>query len=106
MNIIAVAIFTIGVLSALYAGYLNPEFRSTASNLSAIINGLATILMFIFIDPFLSVMTDDVVLGKARESLFRRYIVYMVIARIIGTVIAQFLFIPSAKIIALTARFI
>jgi hypothetical protein len=40
MNIIAVAIITIGVLSALYAGYLNPEFRATASNLSAIINGV------------------------------------------------------------------
>jgi hypothetical protein len=106
MNIVAVAIVSIGVLSALYAGYLNPNFRSTASNLSSIINGFATILMFIFIDPFLSVMTDDVVLGKTKESLFRRYIVYMVIARIIGTVIAQFVFIPAARIIALTARMI
>ena len=76
MNIIAVAIITIGVLSALYAGYLNPEFRATASNLSAIINGVATILMFIFIDPYLSIMTDDVVLGNTKESKFRKYIVY------------------------------
>jgi hypothetical protein len=106
MNIVAVAIFSIGVLSSLYAGYLNPEFRSTASNLSAIINGMATILMFIFIDPFLSVMTDDVILGKTKESLFRKYIVYMVIARILGTIIAQFLFIPSARLIALVARMI
>jgi hypothetical protein len=82
MNVFAVAIITVGVLSALYAGYINPEFRSTSSNLSAIINGIATILMFIFIDPFLSVMTDDVVLGKTKESLFRKYIVYMVFARI------------------------
>jgi hypothetical protein len=103
MNVIAVAIITIGVLSALYAGYINPEFRTTASSLSAIINGIATILMFIFIDPFLSVMTDEVVLGKTKESLFRKYIVYMVIARLIGTVLAQFLLIPAAKIIALIA---
>jgi hypothetical protein len=104
MNVFAVAIITIGVLSALYAGYLNPEFRTTASSLSAIINGAATILMFIFIDPFLSVMTDEVVLGKTKESQFRKYIVYMVIARLIGTVLAQFLFIPAAKIIALIAK--
>jgi hypothetical protein len=103
MNVFAVAIITIGVLSSLYAGYLNPDFRSTASNLSAIINGLATILMFVFIDPFLSVMTDEVVLGRTRESTFRRYIVYMVIARVLGTVIAQFLFIPSASLIAFVA---
>jgi hypothetical protein len=106
MNVAATAIFTIGVLSSLYAGYLNPEFRSTASNLSPIINGFATILMFIFIDPFLSIMTDDVVLGKTKESTFRKYIVYMVIARILGTLIAQFLFIPSANLIAFVARLI
>ncbi len=100
MNVIAVAIITVGVLSALYAGYINPEFRTTASNLSAIINGIATILMFIFIDPFLSVMTDDVVLGKTKESLFRKYIVYMVIARVIGTILAQFIFLPSSRLIA------
>ena len=33
MNTIAVAILTIGVLSAVYASYYNPEYRSTASNL-------------------------------------------------------------------------
>jgi hypothetical protein len=104
MNIVAVAIITVGVLSALYAGYLNPEFRTTASNLSAIINGVSTILMFIFIDPFLSVMTDEVVLGKTKESLFRQYIVYMVFARLLGTFLAQIIFIPSARIIAWTAE--
>ena len=106
MNIIAVAIITIGVLSALYAGYLNPEFRATASNLSAIINGVATILMFIFIDPYLSIMTDDVVLGNTKESKFREYIVYMVFARVLGTVLAQFILIPSARIIAWIAEII
>lgn len=106
MNVVAVAIITIGVLSALYAGYFTPEFRSTASNLSAIINGLATILMFVFIDPFLSVMTDEVVLGKTSESLFRKYIVYMVIARVAGTLIAQVIFLPAAKLISMVAGMI
>ncbi len=106
MNIIAVAIITIGVLSALYAGYFNPEFRTTASSLSAIINGFATILMFVFIDPFLSVMTDDVVLGKTKESLFRKYIVYMVFARVLGTMLAQLILIPAARLISITAGMI
>ncbi len=100
MNVIAVAIITVGVLSSLYAGYINPEFRTTASSLSGVINGTSTILMFIFIDPFLSIMTDDVVLGKTKESVFRKYIVYMVFARLLGTVVAQFLFIPAAEFIA------
>lgn len=106
MNMVAVAILTVGVLAALYAGYLNPEFRTTSSNLSGIINGLATILMFVFIDPFLSIMTDDVVLGKVPESLFRRNIVYMVIARFLGTILAQFILTPSAQLIAWVAKII
>ena len=59
LNMLASSIMTIGVIAALYAGYLNPVFRTTASSLSSIINGLATIFMFIFIDPYLSVMVDD-----------------------------------------------
>jgi len=103
MNVFATAIITIGVLSSLYAGYINPDFRTTSSSLSAVINGFSTILMFMFIDPYLSMMTDEVVLGKVKESLFRQYILYMIIARVIGTVIAQFMLIPAAKILAWVA---
>jgi hypothetical protein len=106
MNVLAVAIITIGVLSSIYAGYLNPDFRTTASSLSAVINGLATILMFVFIDPYLSTMTDDVVLGKCTEGKFRRYIVYMVVARVVGTLIALAMLLPCAKIIVAVAKMI
>lgn len=103
LNIFAVAILTVGVLSAVYASYLNPEYRTTASNLSAFINGFATILMFAFIDPHLSVMTDDVTLGKCSEATFRKYIVYMTFARLMGTLLAQLLFLPVAQILAWAA---
>jgi hypothetical protein len=100
MNVISVAIITVGVISSLYAGYLNPDLRATSSTLSSVINGFATILMFVFIDPYLSIMTDEVVMGECKESVFRKYIVYMVLARIAGTLIAQVIFVPSAKLIA------
>jgi hypothetical protein len=103
LNVFAVAILTIGVLSAVYASYLNPDYRTTASNLSAFVNGFATILMFAFIDPHLSAMTDDVTLGKCSEVTFRKYIVYMTIARLIGTLVAQIIFIPSSKLLAWVA---
>ena len=106
LNIFAVAIMTIGVLAAVYASYLNPEYRTTASNLSAFINGFATILMFAFIDPHLSAMTDDVTLGKCSETTFRKYIVYMTIARLIGTIVAQLIFMPSAELLAWFAKII
>jgi hypothetical protein len=67
-------LLTVEVLASLYAGYRNPEDRVTASQLSAIINGLATILRFALIDPQRSVMTDDVIEGRVtvRPSDVRR----------------------------------
>lgn len=105
-NCLAQALLTVGVLASLYAGYLNPEFRVTASQLSAVINGLATILLFAFIDPQLSVMTDDVVEGRVEESLFRRTIVWISFSRLAGTLIAQLLFVPSAIAIAWVANYV
>ncbi len=43
LNILAVMLLTIGVLSSLYAGYLYPNLRLTCGNLSGIINGVATV---------------------------------------------------------------
>lgn len=105
-NIIAVAILSVGVLSALSAGFITPELRTTASSLSAIVNGFATILMFVVIDPYLSILTDEVIEGKFSESEFRKTIKYMVLARLIGTLLAQLLLVPFAQFIAFVARLI
>lgn len=102
-NVLAQALISVGVLASLYAGYLNPEFRVTASQLSAIINGFATILLFAFIDPQLSVMTDDVVEGRVDAALFRRTIVWVSLSRLLGTLLAQIVFVPAAMLIATVA---
>lgn len=99
-NLIAQALLTVGVLASLYAGYLAPDFRVTASQLSAVVNGFATILLFALIDPQLSVMTDDVVDGKVSEAEFRRTIGWISLSRLAGTVLAQAVFIPAASAIA------
>lgn len=103
-NCLAQALITVGVVASLYAGYLNPEYRVTASQLSAVINGFATILLFALIDPQLSVMTDDAVEGRVSEALFRRTIVWISLSRLAGTVLAQVLFLPSAQLVALIAN--
>lgn len=105
-NCLAQALITVGVVASLYAGYLNPEFRVTASQLSAVINGFATILLFAFIDPQLSVMTDDVAEGRVSEPLFRRTIVWISFSRLVGTMLAQALFVPSAMAIAWIANYV
>ncbi|WP_066498564.1 lipid II flippase Amj family protein [Abyssisolibacter fermentans] len=100
LNIFAVGLLTTGTLASLYAGVLNPDFRTTASTLTPVITGFATVVMVIFIDPFLSVMTDDVIEGKTSESEFRMNIMAITISRIIGTLFSQVLLIPAAYIIS------
>ena len=81
-------------------------FRLTAQGLSAVINGVATILLFVLIDPQLSVMTDDVVEGRISEASFRRAVVWLAGSRILGTLLAQILLVPAAMLIAQIARVI
>jgi hypothetical protein len=105
-NILASAILAVGVLSSLYAGFINPELRTTSSTLSSIVNGLATILMFMFIDPHLSALTDDVIEGKYSDIDFRKVVRLMVLSRFIGTVLAQLLLVPFSTFIAWVAGII
>lgn len=106
LNFFASALWTVGVLASIYAGILEPEFRVTASTLSSVINAVATIMMFVMIDPFLSGLTDDVVGGRKTDGYFRKIVVLMILSRFAGTIAAQFLLVPSAHLIVYIARII
>lgn len=106
MNIFAVAIMTVGVIAPIYSGVLEPSLRATCMTLSGAINGVATIMLFIFVDPYLSVRTDDVLAGTLKESEFRRLVIGMVGSKVIGAVVAIPLLIPAAKIIVLIAKIV
>jgi hypothetical protein len=106
LNVGASALWTVGVFASLYAGVLDPSVRVTSSTLSSIINGGATIMMAVFIDPHMSGMTDDVVEGKVSEGQFRKAIVWLIGSRLAGTIAAQALLVPAALLIAAVARVI
>ena len=106
LNILATSISSAGVLAALYAGALIPDFRSTCITLSSVINGISTIIIFIFVDPYISMLTDDVIRGKCSEQYFHRIIIYIVTGLILGTVFSQILLLPAAKLIAFVAQLI
>lgn len=105
-NFISVAIITAGAFAPIYAGSIAPELRATCLSLSPIINGTATILTSIFIDPHLSIMTDDVVDGKCSEEDFRGCVIAMVGSKVVGTFTALVIFIPASYIIAFVANYI
>ena len=102
-NAVAQGLLAVGVLASLYAGYLVPEFRVTASQMSAIVNGFATILLFALIDPQISALTDDVVDGAVSEPVVRRAMIWVSLSRLVGTLLAQALLVPAAVVIAYAA---
>ncbi len=106
LNVFAMAIWTVGVFASLYAGYLKPELRVTCANLSSVINGLATVVLAVVIDPQVSVMTDDVIEGRLSENRFRRAITALAGARVLGTLCAQAALVPAAFIIVRVAELI
>ncbi|PLZ03031.1 DUF2837 domain-containing protein [Burkholderia sp. WAC0059] len=106
LNAIAMAIWTVGVFASLYAGYLKPDLRVTCANLSSVINGLATVVLAVVIDPQVSVMTDDVIEGRISENSFRRAITTLAGARVLGTLCAQAVLLPAALIIVRVAELI
>lgn len=106
LSIIMNALITTGVLSSLYAGFIEPSVRATSSTLVAVVNGGAMIIFMIIIDPYLSLLTDEAVNDNFPEATFRKTVRVLVISRLIGTVLAQFLFVPFAYLITIVANWI
>ncbi|WP_058302121.1 lipid II flippase family protein [Gorillibacterium timonense] len=96
LNIMATAIYTTGVLSALYASYLSPEFGTAASQSSGLINGLATVILALMIDPKMGLMTDKALAYPKERARLGKIFALMIVTRLIGTMVAQVLLVPAA----------
>lgn len=103
LNIIVTGIYTTGVLSSLYAGALFPQFRSTAALLSAVVNGIATVLSATVVDPTAAAITDEAFRGERSEQDVKQMVLYLSLTRFLGTVLAQLIFIPAAYFIKYVA---
>ncbi|KJR98212.1 MAG: hypothetical protein VR68_11405 [Peptococcaceae bacterium BRH_c4a] len=103
MNVLVTGIFTTGVISALYAGALYPDFRASATMLASVVNGVAQILFATLIDPVAARITDQALEGRREQSDVRRMALYLAVTRLSGTLLAQVLFIPAAYLIRYVA---
>lgn len=99
LNLFVTGIYTTGVLSALYAGALFPDFRAAAATLSAVVNGVATILSATVVDPTAAAITDQALRGERSEDDVKQMALYLSITRLLGTGFAQVIFVPSAYLI-------
>ncbi|RKO66980.1 lipid II flippase Amj family protein [Desulfofundulus salinus] len=105
-NILITGIWTTGVLSALYAGALIPQFRSTATLTSGIVNGVAAVLAATVVDPTAAMITDQAMRGVRPEEDVKQMAVYLALTRLAGTLLAQALFVPGALVIRFVAELI
>ncbi|MNO16539.1 hypothetical protein D3C76_62200 [compost metagenome] len=104
LNILVTAIYTVGVLSSLYAAHLLPHLSTTASQASGLINGIATILLTIFIDPQLGLITDQAIHHEQSKPLLGKIYVLLMISRFFGTLLAQAIIVPSAYFIGMAIQ--
>jgi hypothetical protein len=103
LNIIVTGVYTTGVLSAIYAGALFPGFRSTATLLSAVVNGVATILSATVVEPTAAAITDQALREERGDEDVKQMVLYLTLTRILGTVFAQVIFLPSAYLVKYVA---
>ncbi len=102
-NVIVVAIYTIGVLATIYSGALIPDQRSTANALSGLVNVAATFLLIVMVDPMIALITDQAIAKERSEHDVQVMVWYLVAGKIIGTLLAQVIFLPAAGLIAAVA---
>ncbi|OKP66802.1 hypothetical protein A3842_28880 [Paenibacillus sp. P3E] len=96
MNIFVTGFYTVGVLSSLMAAHLVPAFSTTASQASGLINGFATIMLTIFIDPQLGIITHKATENAdSRDQLGKIYVLLMG-SRFLGTLLGQAVLLPAA----------
>ncbi len=106
LNFVITGIFTTGVLSALYAGIMEPGFARTTLSMSAVVNGIGQVLSAIMVDPRVATITDEAARGIRPVADVRHMTFYLALSRIAGTLLAQVLFMPAAALIALVAKLI
>jgi hypothetical protein len=105
-QVLVTGFYTVGVLSTIYAAALHPSLRATAVTLSGIVNGFATFLLFILVDPPAAMITDQVINGKRPIADIKVMNTYLVTARFAGTILAQFLLVVMAYWVITVANYV
>jgi hypothetical protein len=105
-HVLVTAFYTVGVLSTIYAAALEPSLRATSVTLSGIVNGIATLLLFILVDPPAAMITDQCINGTRPVEDVKVMNTYLVIARFLGTILAQFLVVITAYWVMLAAGWV
>lgn len=104
LTVLVTAVYTVGVSSTIYASALAPELVRTATTLSGVINGVGTLLLVMLVDPVSALITDQALRGSRPASAVSHIVIWQVVGRFVGTLLAQLLFMPAALLVVSIAH--
>ncbi|WP_426451583.1 lipid II flippase family protein [Paenibacillus sp. S-38] len=99
LNMFITGAYTVGVLSAQYASFLVPENSTMAASSVGLINGIAIILLTVFIDPKVALLSDKVNTGRTPAAEITKVFGLLMLSRLAGTLLAQVLLFPASYLI-------
>lgn len=105
-TVAVVAVNTSAVYAATLAALWLPDFRATCLSLTAVVNAGATIALSLLIDPRVALETDRAVGGEETEADFGDYASALLLATVMGQILAQLVLVPGALAIAAVARIV
>lgn len=97
--------FTVGQISALYAGFLNPAHNTSAATLSTAVNAIAAFMLLFLVDPTSAMIIDRGINRKIPLESVRDTMVVLAVGRMCGTLLAQFVLYPGALVVATLATY-
>jgi hypothetical protein len=102
---IATMIYTDSVLACLYASLIKPEYSSIALTSTGLISGFSAIILTVFLDPQIAILTDKVIKGEEKRDNINKVVGILTVSRFAGTILAQLFLIPFAEYIAWLSKF-
>ena len=106
-NLVVIAIHTVGVPASIYAGQLvSRDLARTATLLSSLVNGMATIMLGLVVDPAASRLTDEVCAGRRPRREVYSMVMMLGVTVLLGTLLSQLVLLPAAGLIQAGARWL
>lgn len=103
-NVFVISIHTVGVVASVYAGFSLPDLERTASLLSSVVNGFATIALGLIVDPTTAVITQETIDGKRPVKDVYAMGLLLIASMFIGTIVSQLLLEPARLVVMMGAE--
>ena len=105
-NVLVLAIHSAGNMAAIHAGAQldgHPGAARAATLLSSVVNGVATIMLSLVVDPTLARITDQCKQEKREELDIKVAAVFLLGGMLLGTIFSQLVFTPASWFIQVCA---